>query len=131
MIHTCSALPWAGYRSVVMLATCASVSPKSVELDPQRTRETSLDCTHPAAPCPPQFEDVSQAEDALKDTNQLSWHGRTLNVEYVANKADGGCVLAQFIRCHYARSCNFPASHVHCILVWQWEPHHVHHRVEQ
>lgn len=51
----------------------------------------------PLLPCHLQFEDVSQAEDALKDTNQLSWHGRTLNVEYVANKADGGCMVAQ---CH-------------------------------
>lgn len=37
-----------------------------------------------------QFEDVAQAEEALKDTNQTQWRGRTLNVEYVANKADGG-----------------------------------------
>jgi hypothetical protein len=56
---------------------------------------TFLGRTHLLFPCRPQFEDVSQAEDALKDTNQLSWHGRTLNVEYVANKADGGCVLSR------------------------------------
>ncbi len=41
---------------------------------------------------------MDQAETALNDTNQTSWNGRTINVEYVSREADGRCAFIPFSR---------------------------------
>lgn len=43
--------------------------------------------------CGVQYEDVADAEDAMKGINQADYRGRVLTVEYVAREANGRWLL--------------------------------------